>query len=381
MNSSSNLTKAEKGILLARQLTFVFLSITLFIYGLIAARNFLFPIAFSFLLGYLLFPVANWFEKKKVPRILANLIIIISSLGILSAIFIIAYRTIFPLAIDLPELTDKAIENLSSMMGSIGNYLGFNQNDTEELIRGQISSLFEAGSEQFQALFTATTSTIVAIGLLPVYLFLTLYYRTKFMYFLLKIAGKSRKMKMITVLRELSTVMVRYLSGVIAVVFILFFINSLGLLIVGIQYAIPLGITAALFNFIPYFGTLLGGLVPLLFAILIEGDPVLAFRVVILFIIVQFTENNILTPNIVGENVNISPFFIITGLVASSMIWGLPGMLLVVPFLASIRIVFSHVEFMKPYAYLLGTEGTSKHSIQMSKIMDRFKLVIAKIRR
>jgi hypothetical protein len=58
--------------------------------------------------------------------------------------------------------------------------------------------------------------------------------------------------------------------------------------------------------------------VPLTFAFLIEGDPVLAFKVVILFIIIQFIEDNILTPNIVGGNVNINPFFIITGLVAAS---------------------------------------------------------------
>jgi predicted PurR-regulated permease PerM len=90
--------------------------------------------------------------------------------------------------------------------------------------------------------------------------------------------------------------------------------------------------------------------------------------VLFLFIIIQFIENNLLTPNIVGGNVKINPFFVITGLVAASMVWGIPGMLLVVPFLASLRIIFSYNEALRPYAFLLGTEGTGKHSITLSKI-------------
>jgi predicted PurR-regulated permease PerM len=61
---------------------------------------------------------------------------------------------------------------------------------------------------------------------------------------------------------------------------------------------------------------------------MVLGDIALGLKVIILFIIIQFIENNILTPNIVGGKVKINPFFIITGLVAASMIWGIPGMLL-----------------------------------------------------
>jgi predicted PurR-regulated permease PerM len=378
METSTDVRQADKRYKTARRITYSLLAIVLFIYGIIAIRNFLYPIAFGFVLGYLLYPLASWFEKKGIPRILANLIIIFGALGFFTGLFIIIYRIVTPLAIDLPELAETAVENVADIGARIGEYLGLDSNNAREYIKDQAASTFEAGGEQLQTFFTATTNTIVAFGLLPVYLFLFLYYRTKFMYFLLKMAGRSRRMEMAAILREISTVMVRYLYGVIAVVFILCFINSLGIWIIGLQYAIPLGIAAALFNFIPYFGTLLGGLVPLTFAILIEGEPVLAFRVIILFIIIQFIENNILTPNIVGGNVNVSPFFVITGLVAASMIWGIPGMLLIVLFLASIRILFSHVDFMKPYAFLMGEEGTAKHSIQISKIKRLWKKIVTK---
>ena len=381
MDNKNYPPQAERGYLLVKRTAFVLLAIVLFIYGLVAIRNFLYPIAFGFVLAYLGYPLARWFEIKGVPRILANLIVILGTLAIITGFIIAAYQIITPFAIDFTELADRAIENLTEMSVSAGQYFGLDMNNIIETISRQLGSAFEAGGEQLRNVFTATTNTIVAFGLLPVYIFLFLYYRTKFMYFLLNVAGRSRRRETVNMLREIARVMVRYLGGVIVVVFILFFINSIGLLIIGMQFAVPLGVTAALFNFIPYFGTLLGGLVPLTYAFLIEGDPILAFKVVILFIIIQFIENNILTPNIVGGNVNVSPFFIITGLVAAGMIWGIPGMLLIVPFLATVRIIFKHIDFMHPYAFLLGVEGTEKHSIQMSKIkriVKRFKMKIKK---
>ncbi|MFO8053693.1 MAG: AI-2E family transporter [Bacteroidales bacterium] len=89
---------------------------------------------------------------------------------------------------------------------------------------------------------------------------------------------------------------------------------------------------------------------------------------VLLYIVIQFIENNILTPNIVGGNVKINPFFIITGLIAASMIWGIPGMLLIVPFLAILRIVFYHLSYMRPFSFLLGEEGTRRHAISVDNI-------------
>ena len=372
--------QAVKRYLLFKQTAFVLLAIILFFYGLIAIRNFLYPIALGLVLAYLGYPLARWFELKGVPRILANLIVILGTLALITGLIIAGYHIITPLAVDFPDLADKAKENLTEMIVGIGQYVGIETDSLKETISKQFGTDSEGGGNLLGNVFSATTNTLVTFGLMPVYIFLFLYYRTKFMYFLLKLAGRSRRKEMVTMLREIAAVIVQYVGGVIIVVIILSIINSIGLLIIGLQFAIPLGVASALFNFIPYFGTLLGGLVPLTFAFLVEGDPVLAFKVVILFIIVQFIENNVLTPNIVGGNVKINPFFIITGLVAASMIWGIPGMLLIVPFLASMRILLKHIDFMNPYAFLLGEKGTEKHSIQMSKVKRIFKRLKKKIK-
>ncbi len=372
MSPTEHQAKAEKRIFLAQKMTYILLAIILFLYGLIAVRNFLYPIAFGFLLAYLLLPIACWLEQKGLPRILANFVTIIGVLGLLVSGILFAYSKLVPMAGELPALVDAAIKNLSDMIARIGEYLGFEKETTQKLIQDQVSDFLEKGGEYISDIFGATASTAVAFGLLPVYIFLFLYYRTKFAYFLLKIVPPTRKKELVVILREISKVSARYMGGVIIVVFILSFINSMGLWIIGIKYPIALGIISAFFNFIPYFGTLLGGAIPLLFAILVENDPALAFRVVLLFIVIQFTENNILTPNIVGSNVKVNPFFIITGLVGASLIWGIPGMLLIVPFLAITRIIFSHIDSLRPFAFLLGEEGTAKHSITLKKIKQLF---------
>ncbi|TVR77653.1 MAG: AI-2E family transporter [Chitinophagaceae bacterium] len=358
----------DKRYQLAKKVTFYLLAAILFLYAIIAVRNFLYPIAFGFLLAYLAYPIVNWLEKKRVPRIVASFITIISTLAVFGGIAIFVIAKFGPFAEKLPEMVELAMANLIDQLSRFGSAFGLNPDETKIFVESKIEDLMNTGDNFFGDVFSTTANTIFTFAILPVYIFLFLYYRTKFAYFMFKITPKARKADLINILRQISKVSAQYLWGVLIVVLILMIINTVGLTIVGVKYALPLGIISALFNFIPYFGTLLGGAVPLLFAILVENDIALAFKVLILFIIIQFIENNILTPNIVGSNVKVNPFFIITGLVGASMVWGIPGMLLIVPFLAISKIVFSHIESMKPFAFLLGEEGTAKHAIQFKKL-------------
>lgn len=155
------------------------------------------------------------------------------------------------------------------------------------------------------------------------------------------------------------------------VCFILVGLNSLGFYLIGIEHALLFGIIAALFNLIPYLGTILGYGVVLLF-VLGTQSPSLAFAVIIQFVIVQFIENNILTPNITGSYVEINPLVIIFSLIAAGMVWGLAGMLIIIPYLGLFKIVCENVESLKPIGFLLGTRGTERHSITIKSLQKRF---------
>jgi len=147
---------------------------------------------------------------------------------------------------------------------------------------------------------------------------------------------------------------------VVTVVLILCVLNSVGLMIIGIKYAIMFGILSALMNLIPYFGTLIGGTIPLAFT-LFSDTPEKAVAIIIMYLIVGFTDHNILTPNITGGAVQINPFFTILSLIVGGIVWGIPGMLIAVPVLGVLKIVFENIAELHPYAYLMGTEGPRRY--------------------
>ena len=357
------------------RISLLLLTIILFIYGVIAAKQFLFPLAIGAMFAYLLFPIANFLEKHRFPRILAILTSIAFALVIIGVIVFLFYRQLTKMFADFDTLKESANTNIELLQHNLENLLGLQDNRLEQFLKTQVDQFFQGNGGELGKAFSTTTGTILRIVLLPIYVFLFLYYRTKFAYFILKIVRKEQKHVTIKILRDISTVAARYMGGVSIVVLILCVLNSTGLLIIGVDYAILLGITSAFFNFIPYFGTLMGGAIPLLFVLLTTSDPLhYGLYVIILYAIVQVIENNILTPNIVGGNVKINPFFIILGLMMGGMVWGIPGMLVVVPFLAILRIIFYHIESMQPYAFLLGPRGTQKHSITLSKIKKAFNI-------
>jgi len=354
----------------------VFLFITiLLVYGLIAARDFLFPFAFATLFSYLLYPVVNFLEKRRFPRILAILSAILLAFVVIGALFFLFYRQLSNMFENFDALQKQAVSNIEQLQQHLATFLGVKNDGIEVFLKEQFDQFFGSSNGGIRKAFTATTGTIFRIVLLPIYVFLLLFYRTKFAYFILKITPEGSRRTTVTILKEISTVAGRYMGGVSIVVLILSVLNSSGLAIIGVDYAILLGIVSACFNFIPYFGTLMGGAVPLTFVLLTTDDPLyFGIRVVILFLIVQFTENYILTPNIVGGNVKINPLIIIVGLVVGAVIWGIPGLLVIVPFLAILKIIFSHIPRLQPYAYLLGLKGTSRYAISFSNIKKKLHL-------
>ncbi len=237
-----------------------------------------------------------------------------------------------------------------------------------------VSQIFDIGT-QSEKIFSATTGTIFVILMQPVYVFLFLYYRTKFAYFFLKIVGRQNRLIAIEVLREIANVVTRYMLGVTTVVLILCFFNAIGLLLIGIQYPLLLGVISALFSFIPYFGNFIGGSIPFIFALLTEDSQVYALRIAIFVYIIHFVENNILSPNIVGNNIRINPFIIILGLIAGAMIWGIPGMLVAIPFLAMLNIILKESTRNAALCLPVGYQGNTQACFNTENI-KRFLTII-----
>lgn len=360
--------------------TYLLLFIILLVYSLTEAQEFIVPLLIGILLAFLLYPIASFLERKGIPRILANLISIIFGIAVIAGALYFIYTQLSSFVEDFPELREQAIENVKTMEQSIAGKFGVSAEEQNGWLRGFISQAFNFGDEFFKEAFTATASTVTKIGLMPIYVFFLLYYRNKFAEFILQLAPSDKHSTTKKILLEISSVTKRYMGGITIVVLILCVLNSVGLMIVGIQYALLLGVISAMMNFIPYFGTLIGAVFPLAFSLILEDSPRYALGVIVLFIIIQFTENNILTPNIVGQNVRINPFFTILTLIVGGFLWGIPGMFISIPYLAMFKILCENIESMEPFAFLLSTRGTEEHALTGDKIKKQFHRLISKIK-
>lgn len=333
--------------------------------ALIITRQLLVPLFLSILLAYMLYPAAQKMESKNIPRIITNLVLIIGSFAVIGGMtyFLILLVTTF--SDDLPTIKEQIDTNITRFRWALGRTFGV----TAEQLDSIVESL--RGSGQYIAeLFTGTANTILTIGLIPVYTFLLLLYRNKFRKFVHMLVPKEREKVAQQIIDQAAAVVPSYLKGLFIVFFILMGINSLGFYLIGVEYALLVGFIAALFNLIPYLGTIIGYGVAFLF-VLATQSPTLALGVVIQFFIVQFLENNILTPNITGSYVQINPLVIILSLIAGGMIWGLPGMFMVIPYLAILKIVCENIDSLKPIGYLLSTRGTEQHLLTLQSIKSK----------
>ncbi len=337
-------------------------------------RNFLYPIFLGVLFAYLFYPLASFFERAKIPRILANIFSIIIGISILYGVLIFIYRRLQEFMVDMPLMEEQAIENIKSIFAGIEQRLRLRTDPEEGQIIKLTRQLFQTSSEGIRTTITATFNTFFSIFIMPVYIFFFLYYRNKFKTFIMKLIPEYEHKRASEIIEEINTVTIKYMTGIFIVVLILCVLNSAGLLIVGLKFAVLWGVLAAIANFIPYFGTIIGYSLPLGVALLTGESPNLAFGVVILFIIIQFTENNILTPNIVGGLIRINPFVVILSVLFGGLIWGIPGMFLVVPFMGMVKIVFDRVPSLEHWGYLIGDKGTEEYALNRQNITRFFNL-------
>ena len=333
--------------------TYFLVFIIAFTFVIIIAKDFLVTLTFGLLISSLIFPLSQWISKLGVPKGLSIFITIIIMIAAFTGLSMFFGGEISKLTSDFPTLKEKALANINVVSHFIEDNFGIKTARQKQLISEQVNQLFTSGSDMFNNVLQATTGTFFKIFIMPVYVFFLLYYRERFNEFIHRIVPASERGRANKILTEISFVSQRYLGGAFVVVIILSVLNSLGLWIIGLKYAILFGVISAFFNIIPYFGTWIGAFFPFMFALLTGDSPNLALWVLAFFALIQFTENNILTPNITGGYVKLNPFITILGLIAGSMVWGVAGMLLAIPFIASLKILFENYESTKPIAFLL----------------------------
>jgi predicted PurR-regulated permease PerM len=203
--------------------------------------------------------------------------------------------------------------------------------------------------------FSATTSFLASFVLIPLYIFFLALYRDKFKEFICLIINDKNE-HVLMIVKKVSVVSQKYLIGIFLDVLILSILNSSGFLIIGLPHAILFGILASVLNIIPYIGVMIGSALPILMALLTKDSISYAIAAGGVCAVVQFFDNNIINPYVVGSSVSLNPLTATIVFMASSLIWGVSGMVLCLPLTGMAKVVCDHVESLRPYGYLLGEE-------------------------
>jgi predicted PurR-regulated permease PerM len=199
-------------------------------------------------------------------------------------------------------------------------------------------------------------NSTIDILLILVYLFTILFYRTHFKKFFIKLYPEKSREEVVGILEKSVTTALQYLKGKMILVGLLAVIYSVGLTLIGVKFSIFYGILASLLSLIPYIGNLIGGGLPFLTALL-YGNTTSALLVIALFTVVQFIESYVLQPLVVGKQVDLNPMMTILIVILAGVLWGIPGMIIAIPYLGIVMVLFSHIPGMEPWAFLLRKES------------------------
>jgi predicted PurR-regulated permease PerM len=181
-----------------------------------------------------------------------------------------------------------------------------------------------------------------------------LFYQPILLEFISRLFGKGNQSQVHEIVHQIKYVIQRYLKGLVIEFIIIAILYSTVLLLLGIDYAILLGIIGALLNVIPYVGGFVGIALPMMVALATKDSAWYSIYVLVIFYIIQFIDNHYIIPKIVASKVKINALFAILAVIAGYALWGIPGMFLSIPLLAIVKLICDHIEPLKPWGFLLG---------------------------
>lgn len=339
---------------------YISLLIIIIIFFMVIAKPILVPLVISGYIAMLLTSSCNWLERRKVPRSVSAAICLLIFIFVISGLILFIYTQVKGFVNDLggdlyDRVNDFVIEANAWFDKHIGVDLGM-RNGFEIKKAVEMVQTDEAPPTQ---ILWSTISMLGDIILLPVYVFFLLIYRDHLAVFVAKVFKKSDSDELLEKLTSIRKIVYAYISGAGKVMVILAIANTAVLFALGIEHAIFFGVLAGILNIIPYLGPWIGVTLPLLFSLITKDSFFYPAAILVSFTFIQMLEGAFLTPKITGSNVNLNALITFLGLLIGGAIWGVVGMIIIIPSIAILKKLFEMHEDTMPYAYLFGEEDNN----------------------
>ncbi len=327
--------------------------------GLYMAKAFLVPLTFGFMLAMLLIPLSRWMEAKGLWKglsaLLCTLLLVIFGCGI---VVLLSWQVA-----GIADDADQIMIQINKIPGMVQEYfdhsLGFPVEKQIVFIKEQSSSFtLKAGDK----IVLAAGSTVALLGkslLVLIYTFLFIFYRKHLSSFVLKMVTAANREVTEKIMDSIGQVAQKYISGLGIMIVVLWIMYGIGFSIIGIKHALFFAILCGLLEIVPYAGNLTGSSITAIMAFT-QGGGSMALWVLAVYAIVQFTQTYLLEPLVVGARVSINPLCTIVVIVAGEMLWGIPGMILAIPLLGTVKIICDNIPELQPFGFLIGEVKATK---------------------
>ncbi|MBS1682721.1 MAG: AI-2E family transporter [Bacteroidetes bacterium] len=326
--------------------------VVIVITGLILLKDIVLPIIFAALFSTVMLPLVKRLERKT-GQVFSISVILFCSLALLALGTWFIVTQITGLVASLPGLEGKFFVFINSVSQTLHEKLNISAVEQGQLLKDAIKNI----SSYAPSLLISTTYLAYFFIQVPIYIFLLLLYRSRFKDFLSAVNSGSDQHW----ISEVQHVVRGYISGLGLVVFIAGALNSIGLLVLGIEHAIFFGFLSGVLTMIPYVGITIGATLPTLLALVTKDSIWYAVGVIGVHSFVQFLEANFITPKITGSKISINALAAILALLIGGKLWGIAGMILAVPAIGIFKILLSYSTTFKPLVILLGDEDLEKN--------------------
>jgi predicted PurR-regulated permease PerM len=326
-------------------------------YLTVIGKEILCPLVFGFLFAILLLPLCRFFETKiKLRRGAASALSVVILLLAIALLLYVIGSQLTSITQDWPVFKAQLTESLHHIHQWISQKFHVDLAKQMAYINSTANSIASHSTSMIGATVLSLSSLLLFIIFILIDTFFLLFYRRLFLKFMIRSFREENSSVVLDISEQIQFIIRKYILGLLLEMLIVASVCCVVFLILGLKYAILLGLITGLFNIIPYIGIYTALLINIIITFATGASGSIILLVLITVIAMHLIDSNILLPVIVGSKVKINAFITLIGVVVGEQLWGIPGMFLSIPVIAIAKIIFDRIESMQPWGMLLGHE-------------------------
>jgi putative permease len=326
-------------------------------------QHIILPIAFACLFSIILIAPSDRMEKAGMSRGVSTSISVVVSAILVALVLFLVSKQVYGFREALPAFSTHLKTLIAQFDGWIQSTFHVNGFSLTQYLDQAVSKNTSNATALLGSTVSNLSGAVVTLAMIPIYTFLLLLYRDLIVRFVVSSFDEKHSGNVLQVLEKTKKVINQYVLGLFLEMVIVCVLYCTGFFILGVRFALLLGVLSALLNVIPYLGFFTAFLLTTVIT-LSTNSPATALGAAIVLVAVHILDGNVLMPKIVGSKMKINALFTIMSVIIGDAIWGIPGMFLALPVVAILKILSDSTGHQPPWGLLVGDEIISSHKKQ-----------------